>query len=351
MNISRIIIRFCMIVSVLGGIYGFLHLPRFADMFKEQRSINILAWPGIIDGRYIHQFEKETGIKVYLTYFEYYEELLVKLKSGIADYDLIMGADYIIEQFIKERAVKKIDKSKFHHWDTIHPKFLNLFYDPDNAHSIPYSWTVLGIGIDKRAFVDCEPIASWKLIFDPCFAPQRVSMIDDARELTAITLFYLFGDKAVPTQEQLKKVEELLKEQKKWVVAYTDLRTESLLISQAASAAIGISSDIYRAMRSNDNLDFLIPQEGTFLMLDSFLVPASTQKDEYVYSFLNYLYQSDIISKYADRLFFYPVVHTSDSSLQNYLIRPNDPLFSNLRFIRYKVPEKILRKIWFSIKS
>ena len=350
MKLIRFFIRFGMIVTFLAILYGFLNIPKVYSFFRESRSINVLAWPNIIDSRYFDQFEKDTGIKVYITYFENYEELLVKLKVGIQNYDLIMGTDYIIKDFIKEGIVKKIDKEKFMFWDHIYPSLLNHYYDPENDYTIPYSWEVLGLGIDTDYYDGKMPSATWKLLFDKAYAPERVGIIDDARELTSIALFYLFGNNVIPDDKQLDAVLDLLLEQKKWVAAYTDLRTDFLLISRSAPVVLGISSDIYHAKKTHPHIDFLVPEEGSFAMVDSFLIPVSTRKDELVYAFLNYLYQPDIIAKYAARFYWFPVTdHIGDEN--SHIIMPTPSLFSQSRFINYQIPDQQLRKLWVTLKS
>ena len=150
-----------------------------------------------------------------------------------------------------------------------------------------------------------------------------VGMLDDAREMVSIAALYLFGPKKTVLDEQdLQKIKELLVQQKKRVVMYTDLRTDYLLVSQSAPAVLGISSDIYHAMRKYDNLQFIIPKEGSFIIIDTLMIPASTKKDDLVYAFLNYLYQPHIVRKYADRYNFFPALQGVVSDKDPYFLIP-----------------------------
>ena len=89
---------------------------------RSEKSITVFTWPLIIDANYITEFERETGIKVYLSYYENNEELLTKLKTTQGrGYDLVIPSDYTIEQLIKDGLVKKIDISKIDFVDRIHP--------------------------------------------------------------------------------------------------------------------------------------------------------------------------------------------------------------------------------------
>lgn len=117
----------------------------------------------------------------------------------------------------------------------------------------------------------------------------------------------LFGKKNALNNAELDQVKELLIKQKERVAMYTDLRTDYLLISGTVPIVLGISSNIYNAMRQHKNIHFLLPKEGSFIVIDVLLLPQTTQKEDLVYEFLDYLYQPEILQKYADRYNFFPV--------------------------------------------
>ncbi len=352
MNATRLIIRLLIVVGVTVLFFAFLQFPRFIEQFQTQKSINILVWPNVIDAEYFAQFERETGIRVYFSYFENYEELLVKMRSGSADYDVIIASDYAQRLLINEGVVKQLDHSKLSFFKDLYPSLLNLDSDPENKYSIPFSWETYGIGIDENAFKEGLPEASWKLLFDPAISPSRIGMLDDAREVVSIVALYLFGPKKIKLDaDDLQKIKELLISQKNRVVMYTDLRTDYLLVSQSASVVLGLSSDLCGAMRKYKNFKFLIPKEGSFMIIDTLMIPSSTKKDELVYAFLNYLYQPHIIKKYADRYNFFPALKGVASEKDCYLLTSTKSLFSRLKFFSYDIPEQILRELWIALKS
>lgn len=352
MNTFRSIIRLCIVAMLLGAIFLFMRLPHYVEMFTARKSINILAWPNVIDSENFDEFERATGITVNLSYFENYEELIVKMQSGASDYDLVMASDYALQLLIDEKVVKPLDHSKLSFMKNIHPLLLDLPYDPDNRYSIPFSWEIFGIGIDANAYGDELPQASWKLLFDERVSPARVGMLDDAREIVSIAALYLFGkNKHVLTRDDLLQIQKLLIEQKKRVVMYTDLRTDYLLVSQSAPLVLGLSSDLFCAMRTYKNIRFLIPEEGSFILLDTLMIPASTQKDDFVYAFLNYLYQPHIVKAYSDRYNSFPALQGVVSSEDRCQMPLTQSLFDRLRFFSYQIPEHALRDVWIALKS
>ena len=342
------------IVAIWSGIiFLFLYASVFKSLLFPDKVINVLSWPKILDGEFLSDFEKETGIKVNISYFESNEELLVKLRTTpMHGYDLVMPSDYIVELFIKEGLIKKIDRSKLNFWDQLYPALLGHYHDPLNNYSIPMYWTVFGLGVDRDYFGGKLPRASWDLIFDEQFAPERVSMLDGARELVSIAAQYLFGSIEGLDRSHIEQIKQLLIKQKKWVEVYTDLRPEYLLASKTCPVIIVMGTDLVKVMRRFENIHFLIPEEGSFVIIDSFVMPATSTKDALVYQFLNYLYQPEIMKQYVDKYEFFPTTQNVeiDDFYENISV-PTPALFEKIHFYKNVIPESILNEVWIAVKA
>ena len=144
----------CLLAVVL--ICALSVVPAFAAESKDYShlrgtEINVYNW-----GEYISDgsddtlnvnalFEKETGIKVNYTTFDSNENMYNKLKSGGADYDIVIPSDYMIERLIAEELVQKIDFSNISNYSNILPEYKDLFFDPNNEYSVPYNVGMVGI--------------------------------------------------------------------------------------------------------------------------------------------------------------------------------------------------------------
>ena len=346
---------FAVAATVFWGavIVFFLYAPDPLSRMWGGKSINVLAWPGVLDASYLEGFERETGIRVRITYFEHNEELFVKLRSsGGADYDLIMPSSYAAELLIKEGLLKKIEKKKLSFWDRIHSSLLGHYYDKRNEYTTPYVWGVYGLAIDKRYFGDQLPDPSWRLVFDKRYVPGCVGMIDDAREAPLIAALYLFGEIDGLDSSRLEQVKTLLLNQKKWVVAYVDLRPDHILQSGAAPVVVTNSLEIFKLMWQFEHVDFLIPREGSFIEIDSFAMPVGTDKEDFVYQFLNYLYRPNILESYAQKFaFLSPTADVTIAHPRFPFSKPTPELFSQLHFFRNVVPLSQLTALWIALKS
>ena len=193
----------------------FLFSPVIFRTFKNGKSLNVFAFPELIDAEYVHQFEKETGIKVHISYYENNDELLVKMrKTKGQGYDIIIPSDYAVEILIREGLLKRYDKRRLQFYRTIDERFLGKYFDPQNDYSIPYLWETYKIGINKKFYKNGYPEASWKLIFDEKSAPEGLVMVNTPREAVLLAAFYLFGSIDNLNAEKMEKIKELLIKQK-----------------------------------------------------------------------------------------------------------------------------------------
>lgn len=353
MSFGSAFIRMLMLCVWLGVIGMFLFVPRMNFFGHGEKSIAILAWPTDVDPRIIADFERETGIHVSVSYFEEYGELFLKLRSSKGlGYDLITPADYIVKPMVEQGLLKKIDKTRCDFWQELNPQLLNLYYDPDNSHTIPYFWGIFGIGVNRDAFDGKEIPASWRLLFDESLYNGPVGMLDDARELATVGAYYVQGSTDSLDAMTLQRVQDLLLQQKKRVVMYTDSRAPYLLLSKTAQVVLTISYEVARAMRFYPHVDFLIPQEGSFLIVDNWAIPANSTKDDLVYQFINYMYRHTVLKSLIKQFMFYsPLSNLDGADLLPGMRMPTVEDMQRAHFMQVPLSNAQLTDLWVALKS
>ncbi len=289
-NIKIYGIRTFLVLVWLFIIFTILYLPYFWPIKGDQKNINVFVWAGLYDLSYISKFEKQTGIIGKFSYYESNEELLVKLSATEGrGYDLILPGDYMVNILRKQGLLKKLDKSKMTFYKNLNPILLGHYFDPNNDYSIPAEWGVFGLGIDKDFFKD-KPIGpSWKYIFDTSRIPGKIIMSDDPLVTLPLANLYLFGAINALDKERVEDIKELLIKQRPFIEAYVDLRPDYYLITKICPLVVSSNAYIFRAMKEHDNIDFLIPEEGSLVTIENFAIPEVSEKEELVYKFLNFM--------------------------------------------------------------
>lgn len=284
--------RVLMVIFWIGVIFSLLYVPLITRYFQKP-ALNVFMWSGVIAPETFKKFEKETGIKINVTYFGGNEELLVKLLATKSKgYDLIMPSDYVIQFLIAHDLLKKLDKNKLRFYSKLNPQFMGHYFDPTNDYSVPFDWYILGLAFNKQKITN--PQASWKTIFDPAVMPDTIGLINDPRELIGLAIFYHFGTLRMIKNSELPEIIQILQQQKQRVQAYTDFRGDFLLESGSCPLVLMGSNYIWKEMRFNQDLDFIIPQEGSFLNIENLVLPTGCQKEEQVYQLINFLFEPEI---------------------------------------------------------
>jgi spermidine/putrescine transport system substrate-binding protein len=346
-KISIAIIRTGIILFWMIVIFLVYQLPDYVSPFTEQRTLYIATWPLLLDAQKLVEFEQQTGIKLKITYFESSEELLSKVQATEgAGYDIIFPSDYTVASFIKQGLLKKLDKSKLSFWNDLDKRLLHAYFDPHNEYTIPFYWAAYGMGINKKLFGD-NPPDTWGLIFDKAYKPEHIIMTNSPREAISISALYLLGSlDALKIPENQERVRNALIAQKSWVDLYTEERLDELLASENNNLVFGLSTDITRAIRKNKDIIFMVPKEGSFIVIDSIAIPAKSKNEELAYKFINYIYQPEIVDHHI-RLYNMCSPITSNRERSGYA--PDDIAFSKLHFLVDSISESGLNTIWIDL--
>jgi spermidine/putrescine transport system substrate-binding protein len=351
-RLSVLTIRSVMVLFWVGVLLLGIFLSEVIQSFKRERSINIFTWPMLLDIQYLHKFEQETGIHINVSYYENNEELFSKLQAtkGVG-YDLVIPSDYVVELLVKNKLLKKLDMSRLTCMSSIDPKLLGLYCDPANDYTVPFFWAVYGLGVDTRYFKDKPFENSWALIFDKNKVPPAVGMLDLAREDVILAASYLFGTAEFsPTQENIDAIKNLLKQQKNWVSAYTESNVEHLLLSKSSPVVVAMGPDILRIKRQYPYIDFIIPREGSFAVVDSFAIPAQSSKEALVYQLINYLMKPEVVEHHKNKFGMCSPLQEVPAAEEDRFC-PTQEQFRAMKFFRTSMPDSLLNDIWIQLMA
>ena len=247
-----------------------------------------LGEPPQIDESLITQFEEETGIRVNYQTAESNEALYSLIKMGGADFDVIVPSDYMIARLIDEDMLAELDYSHIPNFDLIADTYKNLSYDPENRYTVPYTWGTLGI-IYNTTMVS-QPITSWSAMFDPQYAGQ-VLMINNSRDALAAALLYLGYSINTTDESQLEEAFALLKQAKDSGVYQAFVMDEVFQKMEGGNAAVAMyyAGDYLTMLENNEDLAFVIPEEGSNWFVDAMCVLKSSQHMSEAEEWINFI--------------------------------------------------------------
>lgn len=261
-------------------------------------SINVSNWgeymsidePGILDVN--KQFEALTGIKVNYTMYATNEELYAKLASGGSDYDVIIPSDYMISRLINEDRLEKLDYSNIPNFDKyINETFKNPEYDTANEYTVPYTWGLVCL-IYNKTMVEEAP-TSWAALWDEKYK-ENILMFNNPRDAFGIAQAYLGYSMNTEDTAELDSCYELLKSQKNVVQAYVMDEIFDKMENGSAALAPYYVGDAVTMLENNEDLDYVLPDEGTNLFVDAICIPKGAAHKEAAEMYINFLCETQV---------------------------------------------------------
>ena len=262
--------------------------PLFA---LAQETISVYNWGDYIEPEVLTLFEQETGIKVIYETFETNEDMYAKIAMGGSSYDVIIPSDYMIERMIQENLLQKVNWENIPNVANIDPRFMNESYDPNSEYSVPYTWGTMGI-LYNTEMVDEAP-TSWETLMDPTYTMDML-MLNSPRDTLAIALVMTGHDLNSTDPADLEDAKNLLIEQKPMVLAYVVDEVKYKMIAGEAAVAMVCSGDATFCMSESDELDYVIPEEGSNIFFDSICIPANARNVSGAEKFIDFLCRGDI---------------------------------------------------------
>lgn len=355
--IIRYVFRLFLMVVGIAIVYGFLLLPKYiSNSTHDKKNLHIYVWTNRFDESLLKEFEKKTGIQIIVSYYDSAEELLTKLElMPNLDCDLMLPSGTIISQMIHKKLIKPIDHERCGWKDTIYSEFLNLSYDPENRYSFPLYWDVFGLGYNKARVGNNR--VDLPMLFDKHrVIGDLVGMTEDARETLFLAACYLGYPLTGLTQKDLKHIQQLLVAQKAWVGAYSDSQQGYFLKSDTFAVVAADREIIARQMIHNDHIGFALPKRASMLRTDSFVINATTQKEDYIYQFLDFIFDPNIVLEHAQKYCILPTVKQAFEQLDvSYIgiegLYPSSAEFKKLVIFDHGLSQKALNDFWIQFKA
>ncbi len=271
------------------------------DRSKLSETLRIYAWGEYIPEDVPQLFESEFGVKVTVDTYSSNEEMAAKIRAGNSGYDIVQPSDYMVALLAEGNYLAKINLANIPNVANIDPANMGLYYDPNNEFSVPYLWGTTGIAYDKTA-VSPAP-TSWSILFDPAQLSAykgRVSMLNDEREVIGAAMLFLGKDRNSSEPADLEAAKKVLLEQKPLLAKYNsdnvyqDLASGEVVLAQSWNLYTGL------AMIDNENIEWVIPQEGGVIWQDTMAIVAGTPNQYTAEVFIDFMNRPEIAAKVAD---------------------------------------------------
>jgi len=260
-------------------------------------KINVYNWgeyisDGSEDSADINaMFTALTGIVVNYSTFESNETLYAKLQSGAASYDVIIPSDYMVARLASEGMLMELDFSNIPNYANISDKYKNLYFDPFNKYSVPYTAGMLGLIYNTK--VVTETPDSWGVMWDQAYA-KKILMINNCRDGFSIAQFLLGYSVNGTDETEWRSALDKLKEQKPLVQSYVMDEVFNKMEKGEAAIAAYYAGDFLTMYQNNEDLAFVYPKEGTNIFVDAMCIPKGARNKAAAELYINFLLDTEV---------------------------------------------------------
>lgn len=274
-------------VILLGLIFG-------GAFTRKDNQLFVFNAGEYCDPEVIRMFQEETGIEVVYDEFETNEIMYAKIAADPSAYDVICPSDYMIAKLIQLDMLEPIDLNEMPNArDNIGEQYYRSAesFDPGNQYAVPYFWGTVGI-LYNTTMVD-DPVTSWDILWDEKYKGE-ILMQDSIRDAFMVPLARRgFSINSTDPEEIAIATQDLI-DQAPLVQAYVVDQVKDKMIGNEAALAVCYSGETLFAQWENPDLEYVIPEEGSEMWIDAWVVTKGSRNMENALKWIDFLSRPEI---------------------------------------------------------
>ena len=308
---------------------------------SRQKILKVYNWADYIDESLLSEFEEwyfeQTGEEVEVVYqlFDINEIMLAKIERGKEDFDVACPSVYIIERMLKNVLLLPINKdfgSTPNYLGNVAPYIQNVFSQIDgsgkdpNDYAVGYMWGTTGFLYNPKYVTD-EEVSTWSALWNPKF-DKKLLIKDAFRDVYSPLLIYANQDRLRAgevtlqelmhdsSDESIATVEALLKKAKPYVAGWEADFGKEIMTKEKAWLNLSWSGDaawaIEEAAAVDVELDYTVPEEGSIVWFDGWVIPKYAKNTKAAAYFINFMCKSENAIRNMEEIGYVSVIGTPE---------------------------------------
>ena len=330
-------------------------------------ELYVYNWGEYIDEDVISQFEEETGITVVYDLFETNEEMYPVIEAGAVNYDVVCPSDYMIQKMRENDLLAELNFDNIPNIDQIDPAYMEMSqaFDPENKYSVPYCWGTVGILYNTKLLDELGVPAptKWADLWDERLSGE-ILMQDSVRAAFMVALKKDGYSMNSESKDELEQTKQELIDQKPLVQAYVIDQVRDKMIGGEAAVGVIYSGEMLYIQDEVANLgldydlEYVIPEEGTNLWLDSWVIPKNAKNKENAEKWIDFMCRPEI-AKANFEYITYPTPNKGAFELLDEEMQNNKAVFPDINSLKnsevYKYlgdeTDAVYNELWKEVKA
>ena len=283
-------------------------------------------------------FEEETGIKVIYDTFETNEEMYPVIQAGGVVYDAVCPSDYMIEKMMQNHLLQEVDFNNVPNIKEIGKDYMKMCeqFDPGNKYVVPYTTGTVGILYNKKMLdeLGVPYPTKWADLLK-----GEILMQDSVRDAFMVALKKEGHSMNTVSDAELDEALQDLIKQKPLVQAYVVDQVRDKMIGEEAAVGVIYSGEILYVQGELEGtdveIDYAIPEEGTNVWFDGWVIPWNAKHKENAEKWMNFLCRPDIAAKNFEYI-TYPTPNVGALALLDKSYTENKAVFPDMKEVLKK---------------
>lgn len=317
----KYVLYLALLAGLLTGCYN--------EEDSREHVLKVYNWADYIGEGVLEDFQQyykeQTGEEIRIVYqtFDINEIMLTKIEKGHEDFDVVCPSEYIIERMLKKHLLLPIDTNFAHspnYMNNVAPfirKQINKLSQPGekaSRYAVCYMWGTAGI-LYNRAYVPDSVALSWDCLWNKKYA-GKILMKDSYRDAYGTAVIYAHAKElkeGTVTVEELMNdyspramelAEKYLKALKPNIAGWEADFGKEMMTKNKAWLNMTWSGDAIWAIEEANavgvDLDYEVPEEGSNIWYDGWVIPKYARNPEAASYFINFMCRPDIALRNMD---------------------------------------------------
>ncbi len=259
--------------------------------------LHVYIWSDYLAEGLVEEFEAANNCEVIIDNYDSNEVLHAKLKGGATGYDVVFPSSYVVPLMVADGLLQKINHASIPNLRNLDQQFLNtVFNDKKMEYSVPYMSGTTGIAYRTDEVQNFEP--TWRT-FGRADLAGRMTLLDDAREGLGVALKVLGYSLNSTNEAEIDAAADLVIEWKKNIARFESEAFKAGIASKEFWVVQAWGGDIQQVIDENqdENIAFVLPQEGFPMWVDTMAIPAGSDNVELAEKFINFLHDGAIAAR------------------------------------------------------
>jgi putative spermidine/putrescine transport system substrate-binding protein len=284
--------------AVAGQTVPTASLPVLQKIGKGEGQLNLIAWAGYLDPKWVKPFQQQTGCQVNAKYANTSDEMVTLMKNGGGgQYDMVSSSGDADLRILYAGDAHPVNINLIPSWKDFYPAFQSPPFNTINGvhYGVSLQWGPNVLMYNTKNFPTAPP--SWSVIYDQKYKGQ-VTVPDNPIQIADAALYLKthqpslgITDPYELTQPQFQAAVGLLAQQRPLIEKYWSLASQEIFDFKNGNAIVGAGWPYQVSTLKADKFSIgsVVPSEGATGWADTWMLAAKAPHPNCAYMWMQYI--------------------------------------------------------------